>query len=62
MSDSFIEKYELRDKINDGYIYENNSRNLWFTPQWPPSERTAEKRLQGHGYFEVKHTPGLFLP
>ena len=59
--DSFIKKYNLKDKIKDGYIYMRIIRGIYGLPQ---SGRLAnqllKKRLEKHGYHEVSHTPGLF--
>ena len=59
--EAFIQKYNLRDKVKDGYIYMRIIRGIYGLPQ---SGRLAsqllKKRLAGHGYHEVPHTPGLF--
>ena len=59
--DDFIKKYNLRDKIKDGYVYTRIIRGIYGLPQ---SGRLAnnllKKRLRGDGYYEVRHTPGLF--
>merc|ERR1711923_249081 len=59
--DSFIKKYNLTDKIKNDYIYMRIIRGIYGLPQ---SGRLAnqllKKRLEGHGYHEVPHTPGLF--
>ena len=57
----FIDKYELQDKIKDGYIYMRIIRGIYGLPQSGKlANDLLKKRLEIHGYHEVKHTPGLF--
>ena len=59
--ESFIKKYNLKDKIKNGYIYMRIIRGIYGLPQ---SGRLAnhlpKKRLEGHRYHKVPHAPGLF--
>ena len=57
----FIDAYNLKDKIKNGYVYMRIIRGMYGLPQ---AGRLAndllKKRLSAYGYSEVKHTPGLF--
>ena len=59
--DSFIEAYNLKDKIKNGYIYMRIIRGIYGLPH---SGRLAnellKERLEKYGYRELPHTPGLF--
>ena len=59
--EEFIEKYDLKDKIKDGYIYMRIIRGIYGLPQSGKlANDLLKKRLEVHGYREVQYTPNLF--
>ena len=56
-----IEQYDLRSKAKNGFVYIEIRRSIYGLPQ---SGRLANdylrEKLRPAGYFEVKHTPGLW--
>ena len=59
--DEFKDAYNLHDKIVDGYIYMEIRKGMYGLPQAGIiANQLLRKRLQPHGYYECKHTPGLW--
>ena len=57
----FIDQYDLKDKIKDGYIYMRIIREIYGLPQSGKlANKLLKKWLEIFGYHEVKQTPGLF--
>ena len=56
-----IEQYDLRNKAKNGFVYIKIRRSIYGLSQ---SGRLANdylrEKLRPAGYFEVKHTPGLW--
>jgi hypothetical protein len=59
--DEFIEQYELRNKVKNGYVYMEIRRCMYGLPQAGMlANKLLKERLAKHGYFELPHTPGLW--
>ena len=59
--DEFIRAYGLQDKIYKGYLYLEIRRGMYGLPQAGIlANQLLRKRLEPHGYYEAKHTPGLW--
>jgi hypothetical protein len=59
---AFMDEYNLHDKVKNGYIYMEIRRGMYGLPQAGILANTLLKeRLAPFGYYEAKHTPGLFL-
>ena len=60
--DNVINHYNLRDKAtDDGYIYIAIKRGMYGLPQSRIlAQQLLEKRLNGKGYWQINHTPGLW--
>ena len=56
-----IEQYDLNRKAKNGFVYIEIRQSIYGLPQ---SGRLANnylrEKLQPAGYYEVKHTPGLW--
>ena len=61
LPDEFVEQYNLRDKVKNGYVYCAIVKGMYGLPQ---AGRLANdllrERLAKHGYYEAPHTPGLW--
>ena len=58
---SMIQQYNLLDKVKNGYVYIEIVRGMYGLPQdGILANQLLRKRLEPHGYYEVKHTPGLW--
>ena len=53
-----IQKYQLRGKEKNGFIYVEIRKALYGLPQ--VTNKHLKKRLVPAGYYEVLHTPGLW--
>jgi len=59
--DEFMDEYNLHAKIYKGHIYCEIRRGMYGLPQAGIiANQQLKKRLAPHGYYEVKHTPGLW--
>jgi hypothetical protein len=59
--DEFLDAYNLRPKIHNGYIYMEIRKGMYGLPQAGIiANQLLRKRLRPHGYFEVPNTPGLW--
>ena len=59
--EEFMIEYNLYDKAKEGFIYMEIIRGMYGLPKAGIlANKLKKKRLQPHGYYEVKHTPGLF--
>eukprot|EP00957_Ditylum_brightwellii_P043415 3291629-Ditylum_brightwellii.AAC.1 len=57
----FLNKYDMHNKIHNGYIYMEIGKGMYGLPQAGKIAKTLlKKRLANHGYRKVKHTPGLW--
>jgi hypothetical protein len=57
----FLDKYELHDKIYNGFLYMEIRKGMYGLPQAGIlANQLLRKRLKPHGYFEVPNTPGLW--
>ena len=57
-----MDEYNLHDKVKKGYIYMEIRRGMYGLPKVGILVNTLVKeRLDPFGYYEAKHTPGLFL-
>mgnify|MGYP003311588239 FL=1 len=57
----FIDAYNLKDKIKNGYIYMRIIRCIYGLPQSGGiANKLLKERLEQDDYYEVEHTPGLF--
>ena len=60
-SQHVIEEYHLMKKLYKGCIWIKFCRNIYGLPQAGKlANEFLSKKLAPHGYFEVKHTPGLW--
>ena len=58
---SFIEKYNLMSKVQNGFVYCEIVRGMYGLPQAGKlANDLIKKRLLGNDYFELDHTPGIF--
>ena len=56
-----IEEYHLMEKVYKGCIWIEICRSIYGLPQAGKlANEFLRKKLAPHGYFEVKHTPGLW--
>ena len=56
-----IQEYKLGEKVYKGYIWIEICRSMYGLPQAGKlANEFLNKKLAPHGYFEVKHTPGLW--
>ena len=56
-----IEEYHLMQKVYKGCIWIEICRSIYGLPQAGKlANEFLRKKLAPHGYFEVKHTPGLW--
>ena len=56
-----IEQYNLMQKVYKGCIWIEIRRSMYGLPQAGKlANEFLRKKLAPHGYFEVKHTPGLW--
>ena len=57
----FIEEYHLMKKLYKGCIWIEICRSIYGLPQAGKlANEFLRNKLAPHGYFEVKHTPGLW--
>jgi hypothetical protein len=57
-----IEEYDLMSKVHNGFIYIRIDKGMYGLPQAGLlANQLLEKRLLPHGYFQSRHTPGLWL-
>ena len=55
------EEYNLPEKIYKGCVWIKIRRSIYGLPQYGRLENDyLRKKIAPHGYFEVKHTPGLW--
>ncbi len=55
------EQYNLDKLAKNGFVYLEMRRAVWGLPQAGIlANRLLQKRLLPHGYYECKHTPGLW--
>ena len=58
----FMDLYNLHDKVKGGYIYMEIQMGMYGLPQSGIlANKLLKERLAEHGYFELPHTPGLFM-
>jgi hypothetical protein len=56
-----VTQYNLLDKVVGGYVYLQMGKAVWGLPQAGIlANKLLQKRLAPHGYYECKHTPGLW--
>ncbi len=56
-----VAQYGLLHKVVKGHIYLEVQRTVWGLPQAGIlANKLLGKRLVPHGYYEYKHTPGLW--
>ena len=57
-----IEKYQPRDKVDsNGYVYVEIRRGVYGLPHTSLiAQELLEKRLEKHGYHQIKVTPGFW--
>ena len=56
-----IQEYGLKEKAYKGYVWIEVRRSIYGLPQAGKlANDYLRKKLAPHGYFEVKHTPGLW--
>jgi hypothetical protein len=59
--DHIIHQYQLRDKVQNGYVYMEIRRAMYGLPQAGIlANKLLKQCLAKHGYYEVVHTPGLW--
>ena len=59
--DAFLDSYHLRPKIFKGHLYMEIRRGMYGLPQAGIiANQLLRKRLEPHGYYEVRNTPGLW--
>ena len=57
----FMDEYNLWPLVYNGFVYCQIDRGMYGLPQAGIlANKLLRKRLKPHGYFEVKHTPGLW--
>jgi hypothetical protein len=55
------EQYNLDRLAKNGFVYLEMNRAVWGLPQAGIlANKLLQKRLLPHGYYECKHTPGLW--
>ena len=58
----FMELYNLYPRVKNGYIYMEIQMGMYGLPQSGIlANKLLKERLAEHGYFELPHTPGLFM-
>ena len=56
-----VEEYNLMEKVYKGCVWIEICRSIYGLPQARKlANEFLRKKLAPHGYFEVKHTPGLW--
>ena len=56
-----IEQYGLNEKAKNGFVYLEIRRSVYGLPQSGAlANKLLRERLAPHGYFECRHTPGLW--
>eukprot|EP00978_Attheya_sp_CCMP212_P012262 scaffold30472_cov37-Attheya_sp.AAC.1 len=56
-----IDQYKLHDLVYKGYIWIEIKRSIYGLPQAGKlANEYPRKKIAPHGYYEVKHTPGLW--
>jgi hypothetical protein len=56
-----IAQYDLHNKVVGGFVYLQMRKAVWGLPQAGIlANKLLRKRLAPHGYYECKHTPGLW--
>eukprot|EP00978_Attheya_sp_CCMP212_P021358 scaffold62214_cov29-Attheya_sp.AAC.2 len=56
-----IDQYKLHDLVYKGYIWIEIKRSIYGLPQAGKlANEYIRKKIAPHGYYEVKHTPGLW--
>jgi hypothetical protein len=56
-----IEEYDLLPKVHNDFIYIRIEKGMYGLPQAGLlANQLLEKRLKPHGYFQCRHTPGLW--
>ena len=57
-----MDLHNLYDKVKGGYIYMEIQMGMYGLPQSGIlANKLLKERLAEHGYFELTHTPGLFM-
>ena len=56
-----VQEYNLMEKVYKGCVWIEICRSIYGIPQAGKlANEFLKKKLEPHGYFEVKHTPGLW--
>ena len=56
-----VKQYDLSNKVVNGFVYLQMRKAVWGLPQAGIlANKLLRKRLAPHGYYECKHTPGLW--
>ena len=56
-----VQQYDLLNKVVGGFVYLQMRKAVWGLPQAGIlANKLLRKRLAPHGYYECKHTPGLW--
>ena len=56
-----IEEYKLPEKVYKGCVWIESRRSIYGLPQSGKlASEYLRKKIAPHGYYEVKHTPGLW--
>ena len=59
--EEIIQQYKLRDISHKGFIYMEIHRGMYGLPQAGIiANNLLTKRLEPHGYYQCRHTPGLW--
>ena len=59
--EEIITEYKLHNLDNNGHIYVRIEKGMYGLPQAGIlANRLLAKRLAKHGYYQVRHTPGLW--
>ena len=59
--EEIITQYDLQKKIHNGFIYCEVRKGMYGLPQAGMiANKLLQKRLKTKGYYQVKHTPGLW--
>ena len=57
-----MDLYDLHDRVKGGYIYMEVQMGMFGLPQSGIlANKLLKDRLAEHGYFELPHTPALFM-
>ena len=60
--DKIIQQYALNEKCKNGFVYMEIICGMYDLPQAGIlANKLLRQRLEPHGYYEVEHTPGLWI-